>query len=106
MTLWEQSHCHSSLTKKAPALDFSSTRSAGSVRPTWPMPLGGLFKAMGWSRKRGEAKQQELIGMTAEAEIGLGYLTSTASRIGAERSVDATDGLAPSTSDAFESEDT
>ena len=76
------------------------------VRPTLPMPFGGLSRAMAWSRERGEAKQQELIGMTAEAEVDMGYIASTAARIGAERSVDATDGLAPSTSDAFESEET
>ena len=36
------------------------------LRPAMPMPFGGLGRAMDWSRKRGEVKQQELIGMTAE----------------------------------------
>jgi hypothetical protein len=37
------------------------------------------------------SKMHELIRMTAEAELDIGFLTSLAARLGAERSVDATD---------------
>ena len=39
------------------------------IRPSHPIPIGGLLDAIGWSRKRGEAAQKELIGMTAESEV-------------------------------------
>ena len=37
--------------------------------PTLPLPFGGLFLTMGYSRQRGKAKQAELVGMTAVAEV-------------------------------------
>jgi hypothetical protein len=46
------------------------------VRPAGPMPFAGLQRAIDWSRTRGEAKQRELIGMTAEAEVDIAYLAS------------------------------
>ena len=46
-----------------------------------PMPSGGLGRAMDWSRMRGEAKQQELIGMTAEDDVDMAFIASfTSSR--------------------------
>ena len=35
------------------------------IRPASAMPLGGIMAVVVWSRKRGEAKQRELVGMTA-----------------------------------------
>ena len=50
------------------------------VRPGTAQPFGGLLAAIKWSRTRGEAKQRELVGMTAYAEAGdldlSSYLTS------------------------------
>ena len=40
------------------------------VRPGTAQPFGGLLAAIKWSRTRGEAKQRELVGMTAYAEVG------------------------------------
>lgn len=40
-----------------------------AMRPTVPLPFGGLFQTIGYSRQRGEAKQAELVGMTAVAEV-------------------------------------
>ena len=47
-----------------------------TLRPAGPMPFAGLQRAIDWSRTRGEAKQRELIGMTAEAEVDIAYLAS------------------------------
>ena len=52
------------------------------IRPAGALPLGGLMSAKKWSRKRGEAKQSELVGMTAVAEVGAlvsSYLTAASS---------------------------
>jgi hypothetical protein len=49
------------------------------LRPTYPIPFMGLVQAIAWSRERGEAAQQELIGMTAEAEVSLSALVSIVS---------------------------
>ena len=46
------------------------------IRPGGALPFGGLSAAMTWSRKRGEAKQKELVGMTAVAESGVIDLSS------------------------------
>jgi hypothetical protein len=40
------------------------------------MPHSGLSRSIDWSRKQGEAKEQELIGMTPEAEIDMAFLAS------------------------------
>ena len=52
------------------------------IRPAGPLPLGGLMAAIKWSLKRGEAKQMELVGMTAVAETNVvdvaSYLTVAA----------------------------
>ena len=40
------------------------------TRPGDAQPWGGLMEAIKWSRTRGEAKQRELVGMTAYAEAG------------------------------------
>ena len=73
-----------------------------TLRPTFPIPFAELAGAIGWSLKRGEAAQQELIGMTVEAEIDVSYLasitTTARSGIAAE--------LAPVPPTAFETEDT
>ena len=47
-----------------------------ALHPAGSMPFGGLVHTIDWSRKRGEAKQQELIGMTAEAEVDIAILAS------------------------------
>ena len=46
------------------------------LHPAGHMAYGGLHRAIGWSRTRGEAKQRELIGMTAEAELDMAYMAS------------------------------
>ena len=40
------------------------------IRPAEAQAYGGLYVAIMWSRARGEAKQRELVGMTAYAEVG------------------------------------
>ena len=40
------------------------------IRPAEVQPFGGLLAAILWSRTRGEAKQRELVDMTAYAEAG------------------------------------
>ena len=40
------------------------------IRPADPMPRAGLTQAIKWSRARGEARQRELVGMTAYADAG------------------------------------
>ena len=40
------------------------------IRPAEVQPFGGLLAAIKWSRTRGEAKQRELVDMTAYAEAG------------------------------------
>jgi hypothetical protein len=47
-----------------------------ALHPAGSMPFGGLVHTIDWSRKRGEAKQQDLIGMTAEAEVDIAILAS------------------------------
>jgi hypothetical protein len=37
-----------------------------------------MFQTIAWSRTRGEVKQQELIGMTAEAEVDISYVSAIA----------------------------
>ena len=76
--------------------DWDEAEKFSVVRPACPMPFAGLAQAMNWSRERGEAKQQELIGMTAEAEIDLSFLTSFGTNLSAARA----------TPHAFETEDT
>ena len=52
------------------------------IRPALALPWGGLRPAVKWSRTRGEAKQSELVGMTAVAEAGAlvsSYLTAASS---------------------------
>ena len=53
------------------------------TRPAVALPLGGLRAAIKWSRERGEAKQRELVDMTAVAETGVvdvsSYLTAVSS---------------------------
>ena len=66
------------------------------------MPFAGLVGAIGWSLKRGEAAQQELIGMTAEAEIDMSDLASI--MITARSGTAAELALVPPTT--FEAEDT
>jgi hypothetical protein len=46
------------------------------LRPSYPIPVGGLSQAIGWSRTRGEAAQKELIGMTAEAEVDMSWVST------------------------------
>ena len=48
------------------------------IRPAGALPSQGLHvgAAISWSRKRGEAKQSELVGMTAVAESGVVELSS------------------------------
>ena len=46
------------------------------LRPANPIPLGGLSQAIGWSRRRGEAAQKELIGMTAEDELDRSFFST------------------------------
>jgi hypothetical protein len=76
--------------------DWNEVEKFSVVRPAYPMPFAGLTQAMNWSRERGEAKQRELIGMTAEAEINLSFLTSYGTKITTAR-------VAPH---AFDTEDT
>ena len=40
-----------------------------TLHPAGPMVFAGLTSSIDWSRKRGEAAQKELIGMTAESEV-------------------------------------
>ena len=52
---------------------------AGNFDQTLPagaLPMGGLKATNSWSLKRGEAKQSELVGMTAVAESGAVELAS------------------------------
>ena len=69
--------------------NFDQIRPAGAV----PLLLG-LGAAMSWSLKRGEAKQTELVGMTAVAETGVvdatSYLTVASSSKGRAAAEDAT----------------
>ena len=46
------------------------------IRPANALPWGGLMSAIKWSLKRGEAKQSELVGMTAVAEVGVVEMSS------------------------------
>jgi hypothetical protein len=46
------------------------------LRPVTPVPVGGLREVIGWSRTRGEAAQQELIGMTAEVEVDMSFFSN------------------------------
>ena len=46
------------------------------IRPSGALPRGGLAASNTWSLKRGEAKQSELVGMTAVAESGVVELSS------------------------------
>jgi hypothetical protein len=83
--------------------EWDDAENFSMLRPASPMSFGGLIKAIGWSLKRGEAAQQELIGMTAEAEIDVSYLASitTTARSGA-----VADKQAPAPHGTFETEDT
>lgn len=40
-----------------------------SVRPSHPQPWGALFRMLGWSQEKAEARQAELIGMTSVVEL-------------------------------------
>jgi hypothetical protein len=64
-------------------------------RPAYPIPVGGLSQAIGWSRTRGEAAQQELIGMTAEDELDRSvfstYGATTSSTAGAAATFETAD---------------
>jgi hypothetical protein len=72
------------------------------------MVIGGLMSAISWSRTRGEAKQRELIGMTAEAEVSrddlYGVLSRVSDTIGA--STDKAAQPAPPAIATFETEHT
>jgi hypothetical protein len=65
------------------------------LRPAYPVPFGGLSQIIGWSRTRGEAAQQELIGMTAEAELDMSffstYVAATSSTAGAAATFETED---------------
>ena len=76
------------------------------LRPAIPMPFGGMRRAIAWSRARGEAKQQELIGMTAEAEIDMAYLVSYGASAATGASTGKATQPAPVAAATFETEDT
>ena len=40
-----------------------------SSRPGFPQPIGSMVRTLKWSQERAEAKQAELIGMTAVVEV-------------------------------------
>ena len=46
-----------------------STGNFKSVRPGMAQPIGGMIRTVAWSQDRAQAKQAELIGMTAVNEI-------------------------------------
>ena len=47
-----------------------------AIQPTLPLPFGGLFQTIAYSRQRGEAKQAELVGMATVAELDIADITS------------------------------
>jgi hypothetical protein len=46
------------------------------LRPSYPIPVGGLSQAIRWSQSRGEAAQTKLIGMTAESEYDASWFST------------------------------
>ena len=56
--------------------EWEEAENFAALRPAYPIPVGGLSQAIGWSRTRGEAAQQELIGMTAEAEVDMSFFST------------------------------
>ena len=46
-----------------------------SIRPGVAQPIGGMFRTVAWSQERAEAKQAELIGMTAVNELDDGVFS-------------------------------
>jgi hypothetical protein len=78
------------------------------VRPAGPMAFAGLWSCIAWSRTRGEAKQRELIGMTAEAEINMAAIAFYADGVSAATvaSTGKTAQLAPAATATFETEHT
>eukprot|EP01052_Picozoa_sp_SAG31_P038128 SAG31_NODE_5037_length_2783_cov_49.453800_1_plen_134_part_00 len=47
------------------------------VRPAHPFAGTGLQRCMDWSYTRGQTKQAELIGMTADNELDMNVVTNT-----------------------------
>jgi hypothetical protein len=78
------------------------------LRPAGVMAFAGLIKSINWSRKRGEAKQRELIGMTAEAEVDMAFLASYGVSATTDASTLAGEAAqsAPAAVASFETEDT
>ena len=56
-----------------------------TVRPNMLQPYGALFATYTWSRGKAEAKQRELIGMTAAVHDTLGGVLETGRRLAHER---------------------
>ena len=56
-----------------------------TVRPNMLQPYGALFATYTWSRSKAEAKQRELIGMTAAVHDTLGGVLETGRRLAQER---------------------
>ena len=67
-------------------------------------PLGGLVQAIEWSRARGEMAQHELIGMTAEAKVGVSYLASYGAATNSKADVNSKPARVPRAT--FETQDT
>ena len=76
-------------------VEWEEAENFAVLRPSYPIPVGGLSQAMGWSRTRGEAAQKKLIGMTAEAEVDtswlLTYVAATSSTVGATTAFETED---------------